>query len=174
MTQKDQRVGAYARAMIPALMGIIAVLFSSIPMKFPISGTVAPSFTLMIIYFWSIHRPDLLQLWLCFVLGLFLDLISGAPIGMNALFFVICRWIMLSQRRLLGTSFAVLWLGFVGIVLGEAFLTWLIQSFLVFEIQSIKPVLYKAVISTFLFPVVAWILVAIHRTYLQSNRGNNG
>lgn len=174
MTQKDFKFGVYARATIPAVMGIIAILFSAVPMKFPISGAVSPSFALMIVYFWSIHRPDLLPLWLCFILGIYLDFVSGVYIGVNALILVLCRWIMISQRRYLGTGFAVLWVGFCFVAFGQAGITWLLRSLLEFKIFSIQPVLYRSIVSIFLFPVVAWVLVMIHRAYLQNSRGNNG
>ena len=61
------------------------------------SGLGAPLF-LMAVYYWSAYRPTLVPLWFVFFMGLLLDLLSGAPIGLNALVLVCLLYTSPSPR----------------------------------------------------------------------------
>ena len=63
---------------------------------------------------------DLLRPSLAFGLGLLQDLLSGTPLGMTPMIYVLVYWVVLTQRRFfLGTSFAMLWFGFALIAFGR-------------------------------------------------------
>ena len=68
---------------------------------------------LMAVYHWAIFRPRLLPAYAVFLAGLLQDILSGAPLGVNALVFLVAYGVVLSQKKFFtGKSFLILWLGF--------------------------------------------------------------
>ena len=63
-------------------------------------AALAPAFTLMAVYHWTIYRPDLLPPIGLFAIGLAQDLLTGAPIGVGALMLLLARGAVLRYRRL--------------------------------------------------------------------------
>ncbi len=98
---------------------VALMLVGMAPLHLPNYASVAPALPLMALYYWVIHRPDLLRPSLAFGLGLLQDLLSGTPLGMTPMIYVLVYWGVLTQRRFfLGTSFAMLWFGFALIAFG--------------------------------------------------------
>jgi len=59
------------------------------------------------------YAARLLPAVAAFALGLFQDLLTGAPLRSNALILVLTQWILRSQRRYLANRpFLLLWAGF--------------------------------------------------------------
>lgn len=76
-------------------------------------GTVTPYFLLMGVYFWGVNRPRMIPSYLVFLFGLLLDTVTGQPIGLNALSFLLIYYTLHGQRRFLkGQAWPVLWFGF--------------------------------------------------------------
>src|SRR3546814_14355387 len=67
----------------------------------------------MAVFYWSIFRADLMTMLGAFLIGLFLDLLSGGPLGLNAATLLLIHELGVSQRRVfLGSSFLVNWTAF--------------------------------------------------------------
>lgn len=77
-------------------------------------------FLLIGIFFWAIHRPMLLPLWLIFISGLVIDMLSGFLLGLHTILYIALFIGTLSQRRyFLSQPFPIIWIGF-GIILFAA------------------------------------------------------
>src|SRR5262249_6990280 len=101
-----QQFDLWARQLWPFLLTFLLLLASAVPLPVPAYAAVAPSFLAMAVYFWTLHRPNLMPSSAVFVLGLLQDLISGAPVGASAIVLLALRFAVLSQRRVLaGGSF---------------------------------------------------------------------
>jgi rod shape-determining protein MreD len=165
-----------ARMVLP--YSVLALLFfmelASAP--YPFSAILRAPFFLMALYFWSIHRPGLIPPWLVFVSGLVLDLLSGVPLGLNAMLFVLVRLLVVDQRRLfLAQSFVMMWLGFALVDLGYHLVQWALFSLLSLELiplQDVGPGLFLGIVF---FPLVSAVLYCVHRLLpgedLQSKSG---
>ena len=57
------------RGLCPFVLTIGLVLVSVLPILAPGTGPITPALTLMAVYFWSVHRPDLLPIAATFVVG---------------------------------------------------------------------------------------------------------
>ena len=84
---------------MPALLGVLLVILSTIPFYIPGYGPVAANLVLMAVFYWSIHRPDLLSPVSVFFIGLLQDILVGMPPGMNAIVLLLVRTIAVSQSR---------------------------------------------------------------------------
>jgi len=154
--------GAVASA-TPFLIALVLAMLISVPLQVPHVGAVAPYLTLAAVYYWAVFRPDLFGYGAAFCLGLFSDIMTGAPLGLGALVLVAVQAVSVTQRRFfLGKPFHILWWGFAVIAPAALMLTWLLASIYAGALLPIGPALLQAVITVALFPAVAWVLGRCH------------
>ncbi|WP_445681752.1 rod shape-determining protein MreD [Radicibacter daui] len=159
----------FARHIVPGLTVAVLVVLGLMPLPLPYYGPVSPSLSFAAVYFWSIHRPDLLPPWACFVLGLFLDLLLGVPPGLNAMVFVLTHWILGSQLKFFrNQSFSVLWGCFIVICFGAGLLQWVLVCLFEFAFVSPIPALIRAGLTAAFLPFVSWILGRVEKLVLPN------
>lgn len=159
------RLDHASRALTPTLSAVFLVLVGAVPWHVPEIGWVMPSLALMAVYFWSIHRPDFFPASAVFGVGLLHDALSGAPIGLNALLFLIAYGVAGSQRVLFnGKSFLVVWWGFMMLAVGVGALEWIAMLIAHRAPVSPWPAIFAYFMSVALYPPVAALLVALQRT----------
>ncbi len=109
-----------------------------------------------------------MPLSLVFIIGVGQDFLIAAPIGVHSFIFVICYWIVFTQRRfLMGKSFFVLWWGLIMTALLAAALEWLCFSIMNTQLMPVEPVLFRALLTAAVFPLIAWLLIKVHRSFLR-------
>lgn len=153
-----------ARRLVPFLTTLLFLLAGSVAWPLPHFGAIAPALGLIAIFFWTVHRPDLLSLPVVFLVGLLNDVINYLPLGLTAFVFVAARQIVLRQRRLfLGQSFVVFWAGFTVVQLIAMFSGWALLSVFNRQVVSLLPVAVQAVLTAGIFPLGAWALMWLQR-----------
>lgn len=158
------------RALLPILSSVALVMLGLLPIGLPHFDTVAPSFALMAVFYWSIFRSDLMTMVGAFLIGLLLDLLTGGPLGLNALILVIIHELGVSQRRVfLGSSFLVNWTAFALVIGAVAPLSWALISLLHWRLLPTAPVLAQVLLSLGLYPGVYWVLSRLERRWLRSS-----
>ncbi len=163
-----QRLEQFLRHAAPSLATFLLVLLSVTPLPIPSYGEVAPVLPMIAVYYWATHRPDLLPFSVVFVAGFLLDVLTGGPLGLHSFVFLICQFLVVTQRRLLvGQPFLFLWVGFVVVALLGAFLEWLAFGIYANDIQSLGPPLVSALITMALFPMISWLLLQMQRGLLR-------
>lgn len=162
------RLDLAARCSAPAAVTLFVVLIAVMPLRIPFYGPIAPILPLIAIYYWAIHRPDLMPFTVVFGIGLLQDILAGAPLGVHSFIFLLFFWMVFSQRRfLMGKPFFVLWCGFVGAALLTAGLEWLAFSLVHARPMPAAPVLFRALTTTALFPPLTWLFIQVHRGFLR-------
>lgn len=162
-----ERLDAQARAMTPFGIAVLLVMINGLPFHLEGFVFVAPVLSMMAIYHWTVYRPDLMPAYAVFFIGLLQDILSGLPLGVNALVFSAVYWGVLSQRRFLyGKSFFIVWLGFAIVALLSQAATWFLVS--LFNVQPLvaDSLLYKYIVTLGAFPVLAWTLIVWQRKIL--------
>lgn len=163
-----QKLEQFLRQAAPSLATFLLVLLSVTPLPIPSYGAVAPVLPMIAIYYWAAHRPDLLPFGVVFVAGLLLDILAGGPLGLHSFVFLICQFLVVTQRRLLvGQPFLFLWCGFVVVHLLATFLEWMAFGIYANDIQPIGSPLISALITMALFPMIAWLLLQMQRGLLR-------
>lgn len=163
-----QKLDGAARRAAPGAVTLLLVLVGVTPLQVPFYGRIAPMLALMSIYYWAIHRPDLMPLSLVFAVGLVHDALTGAPLGIHSLVFLVCHWMVLGQRRfLVGRSFVVLWWGFFMLMLLAAALDWVAFSAYFARVMPVEPVVFRTLLTVALFPVAAWAFIQVHRGFVR-------
>lgn len=145
----------------PLIAIIVSVFITSILVIYPLSYFLSgwrPEYMLLVMLFWILCQPIWCGVWFAFSCGIFLDLLIGAPIGMNALSFVIITFttrFLTREKRVL--NFVHLWVVTSLGVVAHLLLQWLMQIMggLDFSIaRHWQPLLT----SIFAFPLVYYCL----------------
>ena len=93
-----QRIDLFARLLTPTFLTLILVIVSVVPLRVLDFTTVAPLLPLISVYHWAIFRPYLLPAYAVFLIGVLQDILTGSPIGVNALVFLLVYGAVLSQK----------------------------------------------------------------------------
>jgi len=164
------RAGRFVLLLLPFVIGVACVLLSFVPLSSIIGLQVAPLYALIVVYFWSIHQPDVLPPYAIFVIGLLYDLLSFGPIGLWAVIFLATYGFVQSQRLvLLGRPFVMFWFGFV-ITAGMAgSLAWGMACLYNGAWISVWPVVSQILATVIVFPVFVMLFSWASRSVNSSS-----
>lgn len=163
-----QNLDLAARKLTPFLLSLVLVVLNLVPLHLPGYAAISPSFALMAVYYWALHRPSLLPSGAVFIVGLLQDFLSGGPIGQNAAVLVVVYIIAVSQARFFyGKSFFVVWWGFLVVSLGVATMEWIIASLFAARMLPPEPAFYECAMNVAAYPIFGWLFVQVHRTLPQ-------
>jgi|MDTC01.3.fsa_nt_gb rod shape-determining protein MreD len=164
------RMDVLARQLTPSMLTLALVIINVVPLHIPGFSRVVPLLPLMAIYHWAVFRPRLLPAYAVFLIGLLQDILTGAPIGVNALVFLAVYGAVLSQKQFfIGKSFFILWLGFSLIAAGAAIFYWLAISILNLTLVEPKTAFFQYLMTLGCFPVIAWVFMRWQRAFLRQD-----
>lgn len=135
-----------------------------------------PSFTFMCIFYWAIYRPRLLPFGLLFGMGIIFDAVAGTLLGLHALIWMGCYWVLRGQRRfLLAQSFLVIWVAYALCALVAGLLGGRINFTDMFLLADNPIRAWGGFIAgLFFFPPVILVLHLIHRHLPIGKAGSHG
>jgi len=155
------------RRLTPLLSTLFLAVLGGLPFYLPGYAAVAPALSLMAVYYWTVHRPDLLPAPAVFAVGLFVDIVSGLPLGVHALLLLLAHAVVLAQRRFFhGKSFLVVWWGFAMVAAPATLLTWLLLVALAGRLIAPAPALFQLGVTLAAYPLVSWLLAWAQRRLL--------
>ena len=162
------RMDSLTRQLTPLMLTLALVIINVVPLHIPGFSRVAPLLPLMAVYHWAIFRPRLLPAYAVFLIGILQDILTGAPVGVNALVFLAGYGAVLSQKRFfIGKSFFILWLGFALIAAVAAAINWLAVSILSATLVEPQTVFFQYLMTLGFFPAVAWFFLRWQRAFLR-------
>jgi len=162
-----QRLDILARKITPFFFSVALVLFCVLPFHVPGMARVMPLLPLMAIYHWAVNRPLLMPAYIVFLIGLLQDILTSAPLGVNALVFLAVYGVVVGQRRfLVGKSFAVNWLGFSLVAAGACATGWVLISILNVTVVDGEALFFQYMLSLGIFPMLSWFFMRWQRAYL--------
>lgn len=164
-----QRLDSLARRMLPVAITLVLAMAAAVPLHIPGYAPVAPAVTLIAVYYWTIFRPDLMPAPAVFAVGLFQDVLSGTPLGVNALVLLLVFAVVFGQRRFfLGKSFLVMWWGFALVVVGALATGWMAFSGLEGAVLNPLPAIFQGTVTLAIFPVLTRIFIRSQQILLRS------
>lgn len=163
-----QRLDTIARRMLPVAATLVLAMAAAAPTHIPGFGALAPAVTLISVYYWTIFKPELMPAPAVFGIGIFQDILSGMPLGVNALVLLLVFAVVLGQRRFfLGKTFFVMWWGFALIVVGALACTWMILSSLDGAILNPTPAAFQGFVTLAVFPALTRIFIRAQQALLR-------
>ncbi len=149
-------------------IAVILLLLTAAPLGLPGQSEIQGSIALGCVYFWSLFRPASMTPPLVFLLGILVDLLGYAPMGVNVLTLLLVHGMALRVRRVLvRQGFLVVWVGFAGVAFAAAALQWMLTSLLMFRLPPPDAGVFEAVLATGLYPALAALLGWAHRTLAE-------
>lgn len=160
-----------ARWSFPAASTALGLLLLEAPIGISGQAEIQASFALACVYFWSLYRPASLPPPIVFLIGLLVDLLSFAPVGVGVLTLLIAHGLAIRWRRVMvRQGFVLVWLAFVGVAIGAAALDWVFTAILTFRLLPPGPGLFLAALSSGLYPGIATCLTWAHQTLAEPER----
>jgi rod shape-determining protein MreD len=145
----------------------LLVLVSLMPLRIPGYASVTPAFALMGVFHWTVYRPALLPPLLLFIVGVGFDLVTGGPLGLTAMVFLVTRAVVFRQRQFfVGRQFAFVWFGFTLSAAAAVALVWIVGSLFSGVFLDLRPVLLQWVLTVAFYPAVSWCLQRLQRLFL--------
>ena len=168
LQEASLRLDTLARQSSPLGITLILAVFAVMPMPLPDYSILAPGFALMAVYYWTIHRPDLLTMPMVFTVGLTIDLLGGGPAGLNVVLLLLAHFSLRSQRRVfLAKTFIVAWWGFCLTALiaqvAAAFLVLLARG----GLPPLGPLTMQWMLTVMLYPAMTALLAGAQRAFLR-------
>jgi rod shape-determining protein MreD len=163
-----QRMDVMARHMVPFALVLMLVLIAATPTHVPGMVRVGPMLSLIGVYYWSVYRPDLFRYGSAFVLGVFEDILTGAPLGSGALMLVIASALVVGQYKFFnGKPFVVTWWAFAIVALAATGMRWLAVSVLYGDIVDLQTVGVEYLLTVALYPVVGWLMARAQMLFIK-------
>lgn len=168
MTALLQRLDKIATNLTPFVLALVLVMGSSVPIRLPTFGAVAPNLALIAVFYWTIYRPDLLPGAAVLLLGLWQDILVGAPLGLNAIALLLVHGAIVTQRTFFqGKSFLVIWWAF-GLTASLAALAfWLLTMGYHGMVIDPMPLVFQLALTTAVFPFLTWLFARVHHAILR-------
>lgn len=164
-----QRMDVWVRHLLPFGLTLILVLLNAMPSRLPGYAAIAPMLPLIGIYYWSIHRPDLMSAILAFVVGVVTDILSGVPLGVTAFLFLLVHGLTSSQRKFfLGKPFMLAWWGFAFVAGVVAGLQWALVSLIFNRMLDPHAVVFEWLLTVFCYPLFSWFFSRMQISLLRS------
>ncbi|VBB69092.1 Rod shape-determining protein MreD [invertebrate metagenome] len=146
----------------PPLLILGLVLLSVIPVKRPLYIEASPMLTIIGVVYWSIVRPDLIRPSFAFATGVFEDLLSGTPLGLNALVLLCVHAAVSVYKRLcMSMPFFFWWCIFALIALVAILLKWFLFSLLADTINRLGDILFSYCITVLIYPVFGRLFASL-------------
>ena len=140
---------------------IFSVIVASVLMVYPLSYTLSgwrPLFMMMVMLFWVLCQPTWCGIWFAFSVGIFTDLLLDAPLGLNALSFVLITFVsrfLTRERRIM--TFANIGVITILAVIAHLFMVWVAQIMMGIQFSIARH--WQPLLSSVLtFPVLYFIL----------------
>ncbi|AOA57599.1 rod shape-determining protein MreD [Acinetobacter larvae] len=116
----------------PLFVIIVSIIIASVLVVYPLSYAIAgwrPLFMFVVMLFWILCQPTWCGVWFSFTIGIYADLLLDAPLGMNALSYVMIAFIiryLIREKRVL--TFNNLWVIVMIAIAAHLLLTLLMQA----------------------------------------------
>ena len=156
--------GRFLSALVPVSCGLLAVLFSNLPLSFTNGLVPAPLLGLIPIYFWCLVRPDLMTPAAVFGIGLFQDILAGGPPGIWTLSFVVTYAVIERQREAFaGLSGFGAVLGFATAALIASACAYATVALYYWHLPPIGPMVAELVVTVLFYIPGAYVVGVVHR-----------
>lgn len=163
-----QRMDMMARHMVPFLLTLMLILMAATPSHVPGMVRVGPMLSLISVYYWSVYRPDLLRYGSAFLLGLFEDILTGAPLGSGALALLVTAAIVIGQFKFfVGKPFVVIWWAFAVVAFAATGTRWLAVSLVYGDIVDLQTIGVEYLLTVALYPLLGWFLGRVQMLFIK-------
>jgi len=151
------------RGSLPFLSVLLLICIDLAPLPTAAPTALSPLLCLSAIFYWTVHRPDLLGNTLVLIATVVLDATAGLPLGLTATALFVTRLLLLAPPRFFaGRSFLVLWACFSLAVTVLMTLRWLLASLYFQHLFAFRPVAFELLLTIAAYPLVSLLMARLH------------
>ncbi len=162
------RLDDWARKTAPVAVTMVLVLVAVMHLPLPGFADLAPMLPVMAVFYWSLHRPELLPFWAVFVIGLVVDALTGGTLGFNSLMLlVVCAFMRTQRRYLVDKGFPTHWIVFMIVVALFELLRWGLMVAITSKLLSLGPPSLRVLLAIALYPCISWFLLRVDQAFLK-------
>jgi rod shape-determining protein MreD len=166
-----QRLSAVIWAVLPFLLSLLCVMLYVAPLRIGNFTIPMPLFPFMAIYFWSVTRPAFMPYIAIFLIGLFQDVLTGGPVGLWALSYLLTVVIISTQIDVIaGRGRSALWAGFMLAAVVVMALVWIIARIALGPEPAGGRLGSEMLLSVLVYPLVGRLFVLVQRATNQARR----
>lgn len=156
----SRRFEALLRLAFPFVSTAVLLILSAAPIGLP---SLAFALAMPCVSFWTVFRPAGMAPPIVLALGLLLDLLSFAPLGVHILALLALHGAAMRLRFFLARqSFVMVWCSFcLGVTICAA-LAWGLTALLMRTLPPWQPILHTLMLSAGLYPLLALLLSRAH------------
>lgn len=155
--------GLLTYAMIILTSGL-AIILSHVAIGVGADSTPWPRFSVIVVYFWLLHRPDYLSVPLVFVIGLFQDLVLGSIVGAGLIALLIATFAFEGLIKPLRTMPLVRrWLGFAAFAAVVFGLEWCLTAVALLSAPPHQIAMVQCGMTFLVYPAVSITLRSVLR-----------
>jgi len=156
--QSETRSASGIKFWFPVLVALALILIFRLPLRTGTYAAFMPFVSLAFVYYWVLYGRQFVPFWLVFFLGLFEDMVTLGPAGLNSIILLAVAVGLTNQRRFfVNRPFFVGWAGFAIVCIGVTILRWLLESIYASDFLAVEPLASQAVMTVLFFPVFGWI-----------------
>ncbi len=160
------RLDGVARNISPFFVTLLLVLVALLPLRVAAFAPIMPALALVGVFFWSVHRPDLMPIWAVFLIGFAQDLLSGGIWGPGILGLLLVHALVVWQLRFfLSASFVMIWCVFMLVAAVAMTLTWLSTCLAMLTFVDPDPAFFQYLMTVAIYPCLAWIFLRGRRLF---------
>lgn len=160
------RLDLVARSISPFFVTLLLVLLGLVPLRIADLSPIAPALALIGVFFWSVHRPDLMPVWAVFLVGFFQDLLTGSVMGPGIIALLIAHALVVWQHRFfLAASFAVTWVAFMLVGAAALAAAWVLNCVALLTYVEPAPLFFQYLITMAVYPCLAWAFLRGQRLF---------
>lgn len=160
------RLDVVARSISPFFVTLLLILLALVPLHISEISPIVPALALIGVFFWSVHRPDLMPIWAVFLLGLAQDILTGGVIGPGIVGLLVAHALVVWQHRFfLAASFAVIWFAFLLVAAASLAVTWLLTCIAMMTLLDPGPVFFQYLVTLAFYPCLAWAFLRGQRLF---------
>jgi rod shape-determining protein MreD len=157
-------LGLGLRRAVPLLTVLLATLVDLLPLPDASPQGLAPLVTLAVVFFWTVHRPDLMTPLIVAAAGLLFDALAGLPLGLTALALLVARTLAASPDPVQKDGQALLaWGSFLLVATAALGLRWVVACAWWGHAFALRPVLFELLLTVAVYPLVGGLLARLRR-----------
>ena len=160
------RLDGVARNISPFFVTLLLVLMALLPIRVTDFGPIVPAVALIGVFFWSVHRPDLMPIWAVFIIGFVQDLLAGGAWGPGIVGLLVAHALVVWQHRFfLAASFVLIWCVFMLVAAVAMAVTWMFTCMAMMTYIDPEPVFFQFLMTVAVYPCLAWLFLRGQRLF---------
>ncbi|HEX2527260.1 MAG TPA: rod shape-determining protein MreD [Geminicoccus sp.] len=150
------------RQFLPTLSLALAALVDLAPIPDAAPASRGPDILIAALFFWSLHRAELVAPIPLFALGLATDFVAGSMIGLTPALLLLTREAVVRQHKLLlAMSWPVLTASFASYAAALGFLRWVMASLMAGRWYHPIPAVLGVLLTVLAWPFVVLLLMRL-------------